>query len=102
MSDLYNIDSDERYYDDDDDNSLDDGNDYYEEIDDEEEEEEKKKEKDSKSEEDDDETRVHVSFACEDCDYRWDDIIVGNRDKIEREEFDIVCPMCGSTAVTQI
>ena len=29
-------------------------------------------------------------------------VIVGNKDKIEREEFDFACPMCGSLAITQI
>lgn len=37
------------------------------------------------------------SFVCEDCDYRWDEAAP--------EEIDgtmMVCPMCGSTNVTQL
>jgi len=37
------------------------------------------------------------SFVCEDCDYRWEDA--------SQEEVDSgmhVCPMCGSTNVTQL
>lgn len=45
---------------------------------------------------------VDLSFACEDCDYRWDDYIVGEKEDIENEEYDIVCPMCGSLNVSQI
>ena len=38
-----------------------------------------------------------ASFVCEDCDYRWEDAT--------QEEIDsgmMVCPMCGSTNVTQL
>ncbi len=52
--------------------------------------------------EDQEEKGLNLSFACEDCDYRWDDYIVGEKDEIESEEFDIVCPMCGSINVSQI
>ncbi len=45
---------------------------------------------------------VELSFACEDCDYRWDDYIVGEKEEIENEEFDIICPMCGSVNISQI
>lgn len=48
------------------------------------------------------ETKADLSFACEDCDYRWDDIIVGEKDDIEHEDFHIICPMCGSINITQI
>lgn len=45
---------------------------------------------------------LELSFACEDCDYRWDDFIVGEKEEIENEEFDVVCPMCGSVNISQI
>ena len=39
----------------------------------------------------------YTSYVCEDCDYRWEDAT--------QEELDtdmLVCPMCGSTNVTQL
>ena len=45
---------------------------------------------------------VELSFACEDCDYRWDDVIAKDNWGIEDEDFDVVCPLCGSTNITQI
>lgn len=47
--------------------------------------------------------RVGVSYACEDCDYRWDDIVIKKKgfEDVE-EELDPVCPMCGSMNITQI
>ena len=101
MDDLYGINSNERFYDDssNDDELLENGSDYYEEL---KHEDEKEGFEDELTDEDGEETRVHLSFACDDCDYRWDDIIVGNKEKIEREEFDLACPMCGSVAITQI
>ena len=63
-------------------------------------------ETDDKGEKGDDwdkeEKRVDVSFACEECDYRWDDVIFKSDDEYEAEEIDIVCPMCGTTNVTLI
>ena len=50
------------------------------------------------------EKKIAVSFACEDCDYRWDDLIIkkdGELDE-EAEEIDVICPMCGSMNVTLI
>lgn len=38
-----------------------------------------------------------VSFVCEDCDYRWEDVSAE-----EVETGTIVCPMCGSVNVTQL
>lgn len=38
-----------------------------------------------------------ISFVCEDCDYRWEEM--GNT---EVDDTSIVCPMCGSTNVTQL
>jgi Zn finger protein HypA/HybF involved in hydrogenase expression len=50
------------------------------------------------------EVKVHMSFACEDCDYRWDDIIVKIKGNLEdeEEEIEVICPMCGSMNITQI
>lgn len=74
--------------------------------DDEDEEEEEEKAKETEDDADwDEEKRIDFSFACEECDYRWDDYIVkrkGNLEDEEEEEFDVVCPMCGTTNVTQI
>lgn len=51
-------------------------------------------------EEGDDNTEVVVSYACEDCDYRWE---VTFEDE-EEESLDATqyCPMCGSANSTQI
>lgn len=47
--------------------------------------------------------KVEVSYACEDCDYRWEDVIIKKKNRLEDdEEFDVICPMCGSTNITQI
>jgi DNA-directed RNA polymerase subunit RPC12/RpoP len=50
------------------------------------------------------EIKVNMSFACEDCDYRWDDIIVKIKGNLEDEEdeLEVICPMCGSMNITQI
>ena len=99
MEDLFGINTNERFYEDNT-NDEESGNDYYDEI--EHEDEKDDDEEKELSDEDGEDTRVHLSFACDDCDYRWDDIIIGNKEKIEREEFDLACPMCGSIAITQI
>jgi len=39
----------------------------------------------------------HISFVCEDCDYRWEEASEG-----EVDSDTIVCPMCGSLNVTQL
>jgi len=46
--------------------------------------------------------QVMASYACEECDYRWD-VMEENRE-YSGEDYaeDTVCPMCGSTYVTQI
>jgi hypothetical protein len=100
MNEKFEIESNEKIYDDNfnEEELLEGGQDDYYEDEAEEEEEAAEEEGGEK----DDETRVHLSFACDDCDYRWDDVIVGNKEKIEREEFDMACPMCGSVAITQI
>lgn len=49
------------------------------------------------------ERKVHISYACEDCDYRWDDVLVKKRHEIEEDfERDVICPMCGSINITLI
>ncbi len=104
MNNIFEIDSDERFYNDNfnEEELLEGGDDYYDKESEEESEDELDEKEEEDEEEKDDETRVHLSFACDDCDYRWDDVIVGNKEKIEREEFDMACPMCGSVAITQI
>jgi hypothetical protein len=49
--------------------------------------------------------KVEVSYACEDCDYRWEDVIIKRKDVLEDEEvgeIEVACPMCGSVTITQI
>lgn len=53
-------------------------------------------------EEEDENHHVMSSYACEDCDYRWDAMENSDNYGVDEERFDIVCPMCGSTNVTQI
>ncbi|HOP61920.1 MAG TPA: hypothetical protein PK358_02340 [Spirochaetota bacterium] len=49
------------------------------------------------------ERKVHISYACEDCDYRWDDVVIKKRDEFEEDlETDVICPMCGSANITLI
>ena len=50
---------------------------------------------------DEEETRTPVSFACDDCDYRWDDVIVKGKDD-DDDEYSATCPMCGSMNVTEL
>ncbi|MCB1309639.1 MAG: hypothetical protein KDK30_15725, partial [Leptospiraceae bacterium] len=38
-----------------------------------------------------------VSYVCEDCDYRWEESALD-----EESGGSMVCPMCGSTNVTQL
>ena len=92
----------DEYYDENyDEEELEDESDYLDE-----EEEEKDELDDDYDEEDeyDNEKKINVSFACDDCDYRWDDVIIKRRGNLEdeEEEFDSVCPMCGSVNLTQI
>lgn len=47
------------------------------------------------------EKRIHVSYACDDCDYRWEEVII-KTDEFDDEEPEILCPMCGSLHVEQI
>ncbi len=49
------------------------------------------------------ERKVHISYACEDCDYRWEDVIVIKKGALEDEvDEDVICPMCGSANITII
>jgi hypothetical protein len=51
----------------------------------------------------DKDNKVDVSYACEDCDYRWEDVIIKSKENLDDfEETEVVCPMCGSTNITQI
>ncbi|MCL1833350.1 MAG: hypothetical protein FWG49_02505 [Leptospirales bacterium] len=51
----------------------------------------------------DSDRKLHISYACEDCDYRWDDVVVKKRHDYEDDfERDIICPMCGSINITLI
>jgi len=48
--------------------------------------------------------RIETSYACEDCDYRWENVIVKRKTDIEEEidDLDIICPMCGSMNISII
>ncbi len=81
-----------------------------------------KKSKDDEDDEDDDEfldddlseedevaardveRKIDASYACDDCDYRWDDVIIKRKDVLEDydDEHDIICPMCGSINISII
>lgn len=58
---------------------------------------------DYSDDEDEDEEFVEsviLSYACEDCDYRWETTFESEEDA-EIDELQI-CPMCGSSNTTQI
>ena len=59
---------------------------------------------DDDDEEDEDEgRRIQYIYACEDCDYRWDDYKLSSGGFVGAESpDDIACPMCGSDNVEQI
>lgn len=67
--------------------------------------EEELREEDGVSEDDagsdDEDSRISMSFACDDCDYRWDDVITKSNDE-DDDDISATCPMCGSMNVTQI
>jgi hypothetical protein len=80
---------------------------YYDNLDDEELADEEHFPEDDEDIEDDwddeDEKKVDLSFACEDCDYRWEDTVIKRKDELDyNEELSTTCPMCGSTNITQI
>ena len=67
----------------------------------------KKDDDEDKDEDDDDEDsgrRIHLIFACDDCDYRWDDHVPSfGHNLSEGDDFDdVACPMCGSVNVEQL
>jgi len=79
--------------------------DYYEEHYDEEELKDDSEDDESNDDEKDEgEKKINMSFACEDCDYRWDDVIIKIKGNLEDEndEVEVACPMCGSMNVEQI
>ena len=41
-------------------------------------------------------------FACEDCDYRWEDYYEDSEVKEENEDRVYTCPMCGSISVSPL
>lgn len=50
------------------------------------------------------ERKIEVSYACEDCDYRWEDVIIKRKEVLDDydDEHDIICPMCGSVNISII
>jgi DNA-directed RNA polymerase subunit RPC12/RpoP len=45
------------------------------------------------------EREIAVSYACEDCDYRWEVYLEEEDDELEDTQY---CPMCGSANTSQI
>ena len=78
----------------------------YEDEYDEESNEEKNKEEDAEDDVwndfSDNEDASKSFFACEDCDYRWEDYYAESGTKEENEERVITCPMCGSISVSPL
>jgi hypothetical protein len=75
------------------------------------EDENSKKDDDAKDYDDDDddeveiEKKIHLSFVCDDCDYRWDDVVLKIKGNLEDEvDYDDnqTCPMCGSMNTSRI
>ena len=68
------------------------------------------KDYDDDDEDDDDdeveiEKKIHLSFVCDDCDYRWDDVVLKIKGNLEDEmDYDEnqPCPMCGSMNTSRI
>ncbi len=50
------------------------------------------------------ERKIEVSYACEDCDYRWEDVIIKRKEVLDDydDEHDVICPMCGSVNISII
>ena len=67
---------------------------------DEEKEEEEKEDEDKERQDDEDDIveEVNMSFACEDCDYRWEATFESEEEGDEIQ----YCPMCGTSNTTQI
>lgn len=60
--------------------------------------EEEYEEDDFEEDEEDEEEEYYISYACEDCDYRWE-VLVEDDEEIDAVQY---CPMCGSANTTQI
>ncbi len=60
--------------------------------------------KPEKDADDDEETvggerEIAISYACEDCDYRWEVYLEEEDDELDDTQY---CPMCGSANTSQI
>ena len=87
---------------DDEDEDDDDEDEYDDEYDDEDEDDDYDDDDDEEEDDDDDDEdeEVVVSYACEDCDYRWDITFQDKKDaEIDESQY---CPMCGSVNSIQI
>jgi len=68
-------------------------------------EDEDEEDDENKKDDDDDESgvggerEIAVSYACEDCDYRWEVYFEEEDDDIDDTQY---CPMCGSANTSQI
>jgi len=49
-----------------------------------------------------DEVKVTLSYVCEDCDYRWEEVVTKRKDQINDDDPEPACTMCGSVSVSQI
>lgn len=45
------------------------------------------------------EREIAISYACEDCDYRWEVYLEEEDDELDDTQY---CPMCGSSNTSQI
>lgn len=45
------------------------------------------------------EREIAVSYACEDCDYRWEVYVEEEDDELDDTQY---CPMCGTANTSQI
>jgi len=64
--------------------------------------EEDKPEKDFEDEDEETvggEREIAISYACEDCDYRWEVYLEEEDDELDDTQY---CPMCGSANTSQI
>ena len=57
---------------------------------------------DDDDENDDAEVKVTLSYVCEDCDYRWEEVVTKRKDMINEDDPEPACMMCGSVSVSQI